>query len=59
VADASTMTHEMGHWIDDMAPGALGASLEFLEHRLGNEPYRPMSDVAEEAGQKDHSFRPE
>ena len=56
-----TFAHEMGHHFDYHVPGFKETSTAFLEHRVGDEPIRPLNEVIkgrgkfgrDEAGRKD------
>jgi hypothetical protein len=37
--------HEIAHGLEEDIPGALAASLEFLDHRCGSEPFQKLKDV--------------
>lgn len=41
-----TMVHELGHHVEFAVPGAEKAAQEFLRHRVGDQPLRPLRDVA-------------
>jgi hypothetical protein len=41
----ATAVHEIGHGIEYEMPGAQAACLEFLKHRVGNEPLQKLRDV--------------
>lgn len=52
-----TMAHEMGHHIEYRLPGVLRAAQEFLAHRVGNQPLRPLKDVVSGAFDADEMGR--
>jgi hypothetical protein len=62
VIDDEVAVHEIAHLIEDQIPGVLEASLEFLKHRVQNEPLTPMNRVGRgygrhEMGRKNHFDR--
>ena len=49
----STNVHEMGHGIEYKMPGAQTAAQRFLEHRVGKEPLRNLTEVLPNHGYGD------
>ena len=43
--DASTILHELGHWLEDMDKRILKQSLAFLKRRAGTEPTECLRDL--------------
>lgn len=53
---APVAVHEYGHHIDEKVPGAMAASLKFLEHRVGNEVPTKMKDLYPNSKYKDDEY---
>ena len=45
-SDVDTAVHEWGHHVEFSVPWVRAAAIEFLSHRVGNEPLKKLAEVA-------------
>jgi hypothetical protein len=51
-----TAIHEWGHQLEASIPGVHDATVEFLKHRVGNEPLRKMSELIPDGDYDDNEL---
>lgn len=49
----ATVIHEYGHHLEDEIPGVHQACVDFLKHRIGNEPVRRYKEIMPRSGYED------